>query len=328
MTGLSLPVLAAVTLLILAVVGLVGFGGPERGRLQRRAARVRTAAAQGREAAAIADSTSILRTDPSRLKHLDALARRFLPRQSILRDRLARTGRRISLGAYLLANLAIGGMVVVLVGPVAGLPPPVVILAALVAGIGIPHGVVGAMGAGRRKRFLELFPDAIDLIVRGLRSGLPVSESMSAAGRELPDPVGAEFRQIMESVRFGRELNDILWQTAERLDIAEFNFFVISLSIQQETGGNLAETLGNLSDIVRRRKQMRLKIKALTGEAKASAYILGSLPFVMFLVVSLMNPTYAGELINDPRGVVMLAAGLGSMGIGVAVMAKMVRFQI
>jgi tight adherence protein B len=119
-----------------------------------------------------------------------------------------------------------------------------------------------------------------------------------------------------------------MWQTAARLAIPEYNFFVISLSIQRETGGNLAETLQNLSEILRRRRQMRLKIKALSAEARASAYILGSLPFIMFALVNLLNPEYAGELFTDPRGLMMIGAGCTSMLVGVAVMVKMVRFEI
>ncbi|TVS00254.1 MAG: pilus assembly protein TadB [Rhodospirillales bacterium] len=327
MTDSTLVLLIAGLLVAAAAMVLVSGDGARR-KLERRAARLRAGRRDRPGAADTADTRGIRLEDPSALKGLEGLARRYLPRQSMLRDRLARTGRTISLGTYLSVNVGVGAVVALLVWVLGGLPVAVAVLAGLGAGIGLPHAVVGMLGARRRKRFLALFPDAIDLIVRGLKSGLPVTESMAAVGREMADPVGSEFRHVMESVRFGRDLNEVLWQTAKRLDVAEFNFFVISLSIQQETGGNLAETLANLSDIVRRRKQMRLKIKALTGEAKASAYILGSLPFVMFLIVSLMNPAYAGELISDPRGVIMLGVGLGSMGIGVVVMAKMVRFEI
>ena len=173
-----------------------------------------------------------------------------------------------------------------------------------------------------------LFPDAIDLMVRGLRSGLPVIESVAAAGRELADPVGTEFRRIADAVRFGQALEDAMWDTAARLDTPEFKFFVISLAVQRETGGNLAETLGNLSDILRRRRQMRLKIKAMSSEARASAMILGSLPFIMFAIIYLMNPGYEAMLFTDPRGRIMLFGGLLLMGAGIAVMRKMVRFEI
>ena len=165
-------------------------------------------------------------------------------------------------------------------------------------------------------------------MVRGLRSGLPVTECIKAVGREVPDPVGGEFRRITDEIKFGSKVNEAMWSAAHRLDMAEFKFFVVSLSVQQETGGNLAETLANLSEILRRRKQMRLKIKAMSSEAKASAMILGSLPFVMFCIIYLMNPGYESVLFTDPRGKIMLAVGLGAMGSGILVMSRMVRFEI
>lgn len=155
-----------------------------------------------------------------------------------------------------------------------------------------------------------------------------MTESIATVGREMEDPVGVEFRRIADGVRFGQQLEEVLWETAKRLSLPEFNFFVISLSVQRETGGNLGETLANLSDILRRRKQMKLKIKAMSSEARASAMILGSLPFVMFGIVYAMNPSYASELFTDPRGMMMAAAGVTSMMIGIGVMAKMVRFEI
>ena len=141
-------------------------------------------------------------------------------------------------------------------------------------------------------------------------------------------PVGAEFRLISDGIKFGKSMEDALWETARRLDTAEFKFFVISLSVQRETGGNLSEALGNLSDILRRRRQMKLKIKAMSSEAKASAMILGSLPFIMFGIIFALNPEYEMELFTDPRGQVMLGFGVGIMSVGIAIMSKMVKFEI
>jgi tight adherence protein B len=184
------------------------------------------------------------------------------------------------------------------------------------------------MAAKRLKLFTSQFPDAIDLIVRGLKSGLPVTESISAVGHEMQDPVGFEFRHIFDCVKFGQPIEEALWDTARRLDTPEFKFFVISISVQRETGGNLSEALGNLSNILRRRRQMGLKIKAMSSEAKASAIILGSLPFIMFGIIFAMNPDYEMVLFNDPRGQMMLGVGLGVMSTGILVMNKMVRFEI
>ena len=133
---------------------------------------------------------------------------------------------------------------------------------------------------------------------------------------------------VTDAVRFGRPLEDALWDVSKRLDVAEFKFFVISLAVQKDTGGNLAETLGNLSDILRKRRQMKLKIKAMSSEAKASAMILGGLPFVMFAIIYVMSPGYEAMLFTDPRGKLMLGAGLAIMSVGILVMRKMVRFEI
>jgi tight adherence protein B len=133
---------------------------------------------------------------------------------------------------------------------------------------------------------------------------------------------------MSDSIKFGWTLEDALWDAAKRLDTPEFRFFCISLAVQRETGGNLAETLENLSDILRRRRQMQLKIKAMSSEAKASAIILGSLPFVMFGLIFFVNRGYVMQLFEDPRGLMMVAGGLTILGIGCLVMMKMVRFEV
>jgi tight adherence protein B len=129
-------------------------------------------------------------------------------------------------------------------------------------------------------------------------------------------------------MKIGMQMDEALWAAAKRLDTPEFKFFVISLSIQQETGGNLAEVLEKLSDMVRRREQMRLKIKAMSSEARASAMIIGSLPFIMAVLIYVVNTEYMMRLFTDPRGWMMIGGGLTSLGLGIAVMAKMIKFEI
>ena len=137
------------------------------------------------------------------------------------------------------------------------------------------------MGRRRVARFIALFPEAIDLMVRALRAGLPITEAIINAGQEIGDPVGAEFRGIEAGMRLGRDLDRLLWDIAKRISAPEFRFFIIALSVQRETGGNLAETLNNLSEVLRRRRAMRAKARAMASEARASTMILGSLPILV-----------------------------------------------
>jgi len=198
----------------------------------------------------------------------------------------------------------------------------------LFAGAGIPHMVVNFFIKRRTNQFNAKFPDAIELLVRGLRSGLPVTETLSVVATEIDGPVGIEFKSIVDRIKVGRTMEESLQVTADRLGIAEFSFFCITLAIQRETGGNLAETLSNLADVLRKRGQMKLKIKAMSSESKASAYIVGSLPFIVFFMIWWINPTYLGGFFADDRLIVAGLGGLCWMSIGVFIMAKMVSFEI
>jgi tight adherence protein B len=198
----------------------------------------------------------------------------------------------------------------------------------LAAGAGIPHLALGYLISKRSGDFNAKFADAIELIVRGLRSGLPVSETLSIISTEIPGPVGEEFKLVSERIRIGRTMDEALQETADRLAIPEFNFFCISLAIQRETGGNLAETLANLSDVLRKRNQMKLKIRAMSSESKASAYIVGALPFMVFFMIYMVNPLYLAGFFVDTRLIITGLGGLVWMGIGVFIMAKMVSFEI
>jgi tight adherence protein B len=319
--------LISVGVFVTILAGWVGLRGAHGQRAKSLARRVKAVARREGRTGAVGTAVS-LRREGAEGQGFDKALGRMLPRVDTLRQRLARTGKRISVTAYLVASAGVA--VAVFGGMFLGLHlhPVLAGLSGIAAGLLLPHLAVSGMAKKRLAKFNNLFPDAIDLMVRGLRSGLPVTECIKAVGRELDEPVGAEFRRITDEIKFGAKVNEALWAAAHRLDMAEFKFFVVSLSVQQETGGNLAETLANLSEILRRRKQMRLKIKAMSSEAKASAMILGSLPFVMFCIIYLMNPEYEAVLFTDPRGKIMLAAGLGTMGAGILVMARMVRFEI
>lgn len=325
-------VLAAGVLFSLALLGLALGGAGERvqGQLRRRAQALnkRAGGALKNTEQATQQKTSVRLQQGKSLPFIDNIAKRYLPRQAMLRDRLSRTGYDITVGNYLMVCL---GLAVVGFGAtwlIFHFPAVLAAAVGIIVGVGLPHFATYMLALRRQKRFIDVLPDAVDLIVRGLRSGLPVTESINAVGREMPDPLGEEFRRVADGVRFGQSLEEVLWDSARRLSIPEFNFFVISLSVQRETGGNLGETLANLSDILRKRRQMHLKIKAMSSEARASALILGSLPFVMFGIVRLLNPGYALQLFDDPRGMMMVGVGLLSIVIGAAIMKKMVSFEI
>lgn len=259
---------------------------------------------------------------------IDRLIKSLLPAPDKLRDRLQRTGRDIAISQYLLVSF----LVAFLVGLAVHLLLPVSVWVAIAQGISsgaiLPHLLVGLLARRRLNGFIELFPDAIDLIVRGLRSGLPVTESIATVGQEMRDPVGIEFRRISDAVRVGANLEEAMWSVARRIDVPEYKYLIITLSIQRETGGNLAETLANLSDLLRKRRQMKLKVKSMSSEARASAWIIGSLPFIMFVLLFLLNASYMISLIQDPRGNLLLGVALAFIATGAGVMWKMVRFEI
>ena len=248
-------------------------------------------------------------------------------RLEALEMRLDRTGKGWPVSKYVYATLGIIIAVAVLVFLQSGAPLLSLGVGA-VAGLGIPHLVVGFLINKRTNNFNSKFPDAIELLVRGLRSGLPVTETLGVVSQEVDGPVGIEFKSITERIRIGKTMEDSLQETADRLGIPEFNFFCITLAIQRETGGNLAETLSNLADVLRKRSQMKLKIKAMSSESKASAYIVGSLPFIVFGLIYWINPEYLAGFFYEDRLIVAGLGGLCWMSIGVFIMAKMVSFEI
>jgi tight adherence protein B len=244
-----------------------------------------------------------------------------------MRKRLEQTGRNITLGKYAMVCLGVAATIMILL-MFRGAPFFLSLLLGIFFGVGGPHFVVGRMIKGRLNKFNSNFPDAIELMVRGLRSGLPITETLTVVASEIPGPVGIEFRMVVDKMKIGRTMEAALQDTADRLGTPEFQFFVITLAIQRETGGNLAETLSNLADVLRKRAQMKLKIRAMSSESKASAYIVGSLPFVVFTLVWMINPHYMGGFFTDQR---LMVAGIGGMiwmGIGGLIMAKMVNFEI
>jgi len=262
-----------------------------------------------------------------RASKFEGLASTLIPKPALLRKRLDQTGKDISLGKY--ASICLGLVAIIVIAlTMRGAPFILSLMLGLFFGVGGPHFVIGRLIKRRINKFNVNFPDAIELMVRGLRSGLPITETLGIVASEIPGPVGIEFRMVVDKMKIGRTMEAALQETADRLGTAEFQFFVITLAIQRETGGNLAETLSNLADVLRKRSQMKLKIRAMSSESKASAYIVGSLPFVVFTLVWMINPKYMGGFFTDERLMVAGVGGMIWMGIGAAIMAKMVNFEI
>lgn len=301
------------------------FGGAGQRRYKRR---LKALYDRGKDRPAAAASAQPLARLQTATPQLDRVARRWLPRREILAARLARTGRNIGLGQYAVAMLATAALATLAVAGFTRLRFVPALLIGLLLGMGLPHLVVSRMGKRRLAQFIELFPDAIDLMVRALRSGLPISEAIVGAGQEIADPVGCELRLVENGMRLGRDLETLLWDIAKRIDTPEFRFFVIALSVQRETGGNLAETLINLADALRKRRQMRAKVRAMSSETRATTMILGGLPLVVIGLLMLTSPDYLRPLFHDVRGFFLDGVAIAMLVAGVSIMNRMARFEI
>jgi tight adherence protein B len=295
-------------------------------RFKRRLAAVQDRARGIPSAAAV--TTRSLSRQQSATPKIDRIARRWLPRRDVLAARLASTGRSISVGQYAMVTLGLAALATVSLAGVLRLGLFPCLSLGLLIGTALPHMIVGRMVRRRVAAFVGLFPEAIDLMVRALRSGLPISEAIIGAGQEIGDPVGSELRRVEAGMRLGRDLETLLWEIATRIDVPEFRFFIIALSVQRETGGNLAETLANLADVLRRRRQMRAKVRAMSSETRATTMILGGLPIVVGLLLALTSPGYLQPLFSDVRGLMLDGLALVLLVVGISIMTRMARFEI
>ena len=207
------------------------------------------------------------------------------------------------------------------VGPLPGLG------LAFAAGGGLPFWVLSILKKRRESRFLDQFPDAVDVIVRGIKAGLPLLDSLRLIAAEAQEPVRSEFRSIIETQTIGIPIGEACLKLYERMPLPEANFFGIVVSIQQRAGGNLSEALGNLSRVLRDRKKMKAKIQAMSMEAKASAGIIGALPPAVMTLVYITSPQYISVLWTEPLGRMMLVGCAFWMSMGVLVMRKMINFD-
>jgi tight adherence protein B len=237
----------------------------------------------------------------------------------------AGAGNRIGLSHLALTGLTAAGVTALFTERVMGFNPALVGLSGGIAAVIAPAALLRHLQSRYQNKFLDPFPDALDLMCRAVRAGLPVLDAIEVAAREVPAPVSTELQRTIEEMRIGVDIDEAMQNTADRIRVADFRFFAVALKLQRRTGGGLAETLGNLSAIIRRRKEIRLKARALTAESKASALVLALLPFAIGGLLFFLNPRLMSVLFIDPRGRFMLGMTLLSLAAGIAVMAVIIR---
>jgi tight adherence protein B len=243
-----------------------------------------------------------------------------------LSTRITQAGLDISKKNFILISAGLGVLIfLVMMGFNAGLLPSLGF--AFVAAFGLPRWGLSFLKKRREAKFLDVFPDAVDVIVRGIKAGLPLLDSLKIITTDAPEPVKSEFHAIVQTQTIGIPLGDACAKLYDRMPLPEANFFGIVISIQQKSGGNLSEALGNLSRVLRDRKKMKAKIQAMKMEAKASGMIIAALPLAVMAIVSITSPNYISLLWTEPMGRMMLAASAGWMMMGVLVMKKMINFD-
>lgn len=308
---------------VTVIAVLFAFGDENGGRIGKRAGRL------GARLHHVVTSADLqLRREYGDKSALDRLVHRLTPRPDVLRQRLRATGKNIGLGTYGMACLGVA--VVVAGAAVIGLhlAPIIAVPVGLLAGLWLPYLATGFLGTRRVKKIGNLLPEAIGLMVRSIKSGLPITEAFVIIGREMPDPLGGEFRQLCDQMRIGQPIDQALNDMAKRTGVQEMKFLNSTLAVQRETGGNLAETLDNLEQLLRNRKQMQLKVRAYSSEARASSAIIGSLPFIMIALLSVVNWPYISQLFYTHGGHMLLAAAAGCLTLGIAALVKMASFEI
>ncbi len=240
--------------------------------------------------------------------------------------RIAQAGLKWSKRQFMIISAVIG-VGFALLGLFVGAGPATSAVLGFAGAFGVPVWLLSFLKKRREAKFLNAFPDAVDIIVRGIKAGLPLLNSLKMIISESPEPVKSEMRSIVETQAIGLPLGDACGKLYESIPVPEANFFGIVISIQQRAGGNLAEALGNLSRVLRDRKKMQAKIKAMSQEAKASAAIIGALPIAVMLMVYVSSPSYISLLFTEPLGHLMLAGSALWMATGVMVMKKMINFD-
>jgi tight adherence protein B len=327
MSSIVIIRIVVIVLVIISTALFLIYGSPDERRLHQRMKRF-TDPASVAAGVGGAEFNLAARSNKTVSVSLDQKIKQFLPNADLMRLRVERAGFHVSLSIVFLAIGAVALLLTWVFSVLLAFPLQLAILSGLALGLLIPTLVISMRGKKRISQFNASLPDAIDLIVRNVRSGLPVAEGINSVAHDLSGPIAEEFKYISDQVKIGVPMEDSLARAVKRVAAPDFAFLSIALAIQKETGGNLTEALSNLSRLLRQRSQMHLKIKALTSEARSSAMIIGALPFLVIGVLVLVNPDYISILIEDETGQVVSGVALTSMMLGYLVMAKMVRFKI
>ena len=324
-----LPILAAILAFItIGGVGWVLVGGDDTSAEAVKRAKAiggaRDATAAKRTAAAVANTPEARRKQI--LTQLQDVERRERKARMTMAAKLKQAGLSISLRTFIIISV-VAGVLSFLIALLLGLNLFLALGVGVAVGLGLPRWIVGFLGKKRMKKFSLAFADAVDILVRGIKTGLPVHDCFKIIARESPEPLAGEFQRLVEGMGVGMTLSQSLEKMYERMPTPELNFFAIVIAIQQKSGGNLAEALSNLTTVLRARRLMGKKIKALSSEAVASAGIIASLPPVVMIMVSLSSPGYMSLLFTDMRGQVMLLASATWMALGVFTMKRMISFK-
>jgi Flp pilus assembly protein TadB len=249
----------------------------------------------------------------------------LLPGRLYLAEELGATGDRLRIVSLVLAAFIGALLAVGIFAEVLQWPPLVTTPIVLAAGVAAANARLRFAQRRFQRQFVDRFPDALDVIVRAVRAGLPVIDAMESAAGSVSDPVGSEFSRVIDELRIGVDLEELLERVAGRIRVNDFRFFAATLVLQRRTGGSLAETLSNLAGLIRRRKEVRLKARALSAESRATAYLLSALPITIGGIVYLINPGVMLPLFTDPRGKVMLSIAIAMLVVGFAMMKAMIK---
>jgi tight adherence protein B len=332
MFGLDTTVLAFIGLATLASGGLIyafmfdRVSNEVRQEKRMKSVQNRKEESRSKAAARVADATKRKKSVQDSLKELEAKQRERSKTNIGLKRQMQQAGLKLNMRQFVMLSV-VAGFVSILLAMFMGAPMLGSIAAGVVGGFGLPRWVVGRIHKRRMNKFLEEFPNAVDVIVRGVRAGLPVNECLAIISREAKEPVCTEFRRIIEAQQMGIPMSEAVTRLYDNVPLTEANFFGIVIAIQQSAGGNLSEALGNLSNVLRDRKKMKHKITAMSTEAKTSAGIIGALPFLVATLVYVTTPDYIKILFTDSTGNIVLVCSGIWMSIGIMVMKKMINFD-